>query len=306
MKRRSVFTGYHPAVALVWFGGVLLFTMFCRDPACLAVSFLCAAVLRLYLGAEGIRVRYLLAAALLTAAVNPLFNRRGDTVLFLLPWGWEVTLESAAYGLTSGLLLAAALLWFSCWERIFPADEFLSLSARRAPALSLTLSMALRSVPRAVSRFREVLELRRMFSAGLEGGPLSRRMKNAGTVLRAVTAWTLEDGAVTADSMNARGYGLPGRTAYSTRRFTLRDGVALAVSGGLLAFLLWGVAAGGFSAEFWPRIALRPVSPPWVFLRGGWLLLCLLPLLLAWGEAGTYHVRKRQYLKRKEAHVRDG
>ena len=32
----------------------------------------------------------------------------------------------------------------------------------------------------------------------------------------------------TADSMKGRGYGLPGRTAFSVYRFTRRDGAALA------------------------------------------------------------------------------
>ncbi len=43
-----------------------------------------------------------------------------------------------------------------------------------------------------------------------------------------MVTWSLENAIETADSMRARGYGLPGRTSFSIYRFDSRDSSALA------------------------------------------------------------------------------
>ena len=64
----------------------------------------------------------------------------------------------------------------------------------------------------------------------------------------------MENAIETADSMRARGYGLPGRTAFSIFRFESRDARLLAwllACGGLVIF---GWAAGALAWRYYPTV----------------------------------------------------
>ena len=56
---------------------------------------------------------------------------------------------------------------------------------------------------------------------------MHQRVRSALRVFSIVVTWSLESGIITADSMRCRGYGLPGRTAFSIYRFDDRDRAAL-------------------------------------------------------------------------------
>ena len=86
------------------------------------------------------------------------------------------------------------------------------------------------------------------------------KVKGGSTLLSMLTAWALEESVVTADSMRARGYGLPGRTHYAVYRFGLRDGVLAIVMGALLVGAVVGLANGGAAAEFVPAIRIVPLA----------------------------------------------
>ena len=55
-----------------------------------------------------------------------------------------------------------------------------------------------------------------------------------------MSTWSLENAIETADSMKSRGYGLPGRTAFSIFRFDRRDKLALPVLLGCVFYILLG------------------------------------------------------------------
>ena len=164
MERRNAFSDCHPLVNFLYFALVLLFTMFFLHPVCLAVSLtsalLCAADLYGW-RRVGRQLRYLLPMALLAAVLNPAFNHEGATILTYLPSGNPLTLESILYGLAASAMLAAAVVWFTCASAVLTSDKMVWLFGRLLPALSLLLSMTLRSVPRFQARFRTVREARR-------------------------------------------------------------------------------------------------------------------------------------------------
>ena len=88
--------------------------MVLTHPACLMIS-LCGAAACLiaqrgWRGAAG-TLWYVLPVVLLATAVNPAFSHRGATVLAYLPSGNPLTLESIAYGVGAGAMLAAVLLF---------------------------------------------------------------------------------------------------------------------------------------------------------------------------------------------------
>ena len=283
LQSRDAFSSYHPAVNFLYFGLVLFFTMCFLHPACLLLSL--AAALRYAVCHNGRRavrrsLRYLLPAALLAALINPAFNHQGATILTYLPSGNPLTLESIAYGLAAAALLSAVVTWFSCYTAVMTSDKFVYLFGRVIPALSLVLSMALRFVPRFQVQARAVSQAQRCVGRDVSDGSLLQRLRNGVTILSILLTWCLENALETADSMKSRGYGLPGRTAFSIYRLDDRDQAALWWLGALGGYILsmWG--AGGFACRYFPTFRLAP--------RDGWSLsgllafglLCLTPVII--------------------------
>lgn len=283
LQSRDAFSSYHPAVNFLYFGLVLFFTMCFLHPACLLLSL--AAALRYAVCLNGRRavrrsLRYLLPAALLAALINPAFNHQGTTILTYLPSGNPLTLESIVYGLAAAALLSAVVTWFSCYTAVMTSDKFVYLFGRVIPALSLVLSMALRFVPRFQVQARAVSQAKRCVGRDVSDGSLPQRLRNGVTILSILLTWCLENALETADSMKSRGYGLPGRTAFSIYRLDDRDQAALWWLGALGGYILsmWG--AGGFACRYFPTFRLAP--------RDGWSLsgllafglLCLTPVII--------------------------
>lgn len=282
------FSGLHPLVGFFYFALVLVFTMFFDHPVSLGLSLgaavWCAGHLNGWrsLASQG---RYLLPTALFAALLNPAFNHRGDTVLARFPTGSALTLESVLYGLAAAAMLCAVLLWFSCYNTVMTSDKFLYLFGRIIPALSLVLSMALRFVPRFKAQLRAAVEAQRSLGRDLSRGGLLRRLRLAGAILSILVTWSLENAIDTADSMKSRGYGLPGRTAFSLYRLDGRDLAVLgwlALSGGAV-LLCW--ALGGLSFQYYPTLQGDGATPLAVGGQLAYLALCLTPVILNRWEA---------------------
>ncbi|MDR2109276.1 MAG: energy-coupling factor transporter transmembrane protein EcfT, partial [Coriobacteriales bacterium] len=148
---QDAFSGLHPGPCYLFFGFVIIFTVFFMHPVVLSISFICATAYALYLGrARALRFTlcFLLPIMLLAAILNPAFNHRGATILFYLWTGNPVTLESLVYGVAGALMIGAVIQWFYCYNAVISSDKFLWLFGRAIPSLALVISMALRLVPR--------------------------------------------------------------------------------------------------------------------------------------------------------------
>ena len=160
------------------------------------------------------------------------------------------------------------------------SDKFVYLFGRVIPALSLVLSMALRFVPKFKAQLQIVCQAQRSIGRSVSQGKLTRRLKNAITILSIMLTWSLENALETADSMKSRGYGLPGRTAFSIYRFDSRDKLALLWLGFCGAYLLSGYATGGLRWRYFPTIEGLPLSPLSVSFFVCYLALCLTPVFI--------------------------
>ena len=225
MKDR--FAQYHPLVNFLYFTLVLVFSMVLRHPLAQGVSLLCACIYAVQ--AEGQRavlfcLKWCLPVFLLTALFNPAFSHEGVTILLYLPTGNPLTLESILYGVSAGVLLVTVMVWFMNSSRVITSDKFIYLFGRVIPALSLVLSMTLRFIPKFKSQLAAVVEAQRSIGRDISQGSLLRRMKLAVSVLSIMITWALENAMDTADSMKGRGYGLPGRTAFSIYYPSIRAG----------------------------------------------------------------------------------
>lgn len=270
-------------VNFVYFTLVLMFSMFFMHPVYLTVSLLCAAAFSIRLsGKSALRpqLKFLLPTVLAVALINPAFSHAGVTILAYLPSGNPLTLESIVYGTAAAVMLAAVILWFSCFNVVMTTDKFVYLFGRVIPAMSLVLSMAFRFVPRFAAQFREVSEAQRCIGRDLSEGSAVERIKKAASIVSIMVTWSLENAAQTADSMKSRGYGLSGRTAFSVYRLDGRD-KALLVWLLLCGFyIVCGWAAGGIEFHYYPMITGAALGAFQLSFMLAYLLLCLTPIVL--------------------------
>ena len=283
MKNKDAFSGYHPIINFLYYALVLLLSMCLMHPVYLAISLTGALAYDVYLkGKKAVRfaVMGLLPMTVIAALVNPAFNHEGQTMLTYLPSGNPLTLESILYGVAAAVMLASVVLWFSSYNEIMTSDKFVYLFGRMIPALSLVLSMALRFIPKFKAQMEVVSEAQACIGRDTKTGSVIRRVGNAVKIFSIMVTWSLENAIETADSMRARGYGLPGRTSFSIYRFDSRDSSALAWLVFCGAYLLSGWIAGGTAFRYYPTIKAAPWTPLTISFLLVYLALVLTPVIL--------------------------
>ena len=283
MKNKDAFSGYHPIINFLYYALVLLLSMCLMHPVYLLISLIGALTYDIYLkGRKAVRfaVMGLLPMAALAALVNPAFNHEGATILTYLPSGNPLTMESMFYGVAAAVMLASVVLWFSSYNEIMSSDKFVYLFGRMIPALSLVLSMALRFIPKFKSQMDIVAEAQSCIGRDTKTGSVIRRVSNAIKIFSIMVTWSLENAIETADSMRSRGYGLPGRTAFSIYRFDDRDKNVLAWLIFCGAYLISGWMAGGTYFRYYPTVKSVVLTPMTVSFMCVYLALVLTPVIL--------------------------
>ena len=256
--------------------------MFCMHPVFLGISLAAALAYALRLGGrKTARLFFLgvLPLLLLVAILDPLRNHAGVTILVYVNDN-PITLEAILFGAASGVMFAAVLLWFSCYNAVMTSDKFLYLFGRVIPALSLIFSMALRFVPRFAAQLKIISNAQKCVGRDISQGNLLTRAKNGLKILSILITWALENAVDTADSMRCRGYGLPGRTAFSNFRLDSRDKASLGLLGGLTALLLVGLALGETTAVYFPAVRIPPVTPLSFVFYAAYAALLSFPLVV--------------------------
>ncbi len=275
----------HPIVLFVYFLAVLGTIMFTSSPVLLCAALVGAVLYALWAeGFAAMRKTFLFAAILivLVTLTNPLFIHNGVTELFFI-FGRAVTLESLCYGFSAGIMLAAIVLWFRAYSSVMTSDKFLYLFGRTFPKLSLVLSMALRFVPLFIVQTKAVHQVQKTMGM-YTGSSIAERFFAGARVFSSVFTWSLENAVDTADSMKARGYGLPGKSSFSLYRFTLRDGVVLIVIFILVAITTAGTAAGALNFYYYPAISALKLTPLAVVSMASSTAIMLLPTIIVMTE----------------------
>lgn len=286
----TAFSRCHPAVSFLYFALVLTFSALALHPLFLTVSLLGALTCtRTLCGGAGLRraARLFLPTALFAALVNLAFNHAGATILAYLPSGNPVTLEAVGYSVAAAAMLAAVMAWFACVSAVLTSEKILWLLGRAVPSLALVLSMTLRFVPQFRARFAETIEVRRAMGVSHADESRLARLREGVSVFFAVTAWSLEHAAETADSMKSRGWGLPHRTAFTPYRLDKRDRRLLAWFTLALASLVMLWATGGMAWRYYPtvRFALTPCTVLGAVVYG---MVCFTPIILERREGAAW------------------
>ena len=281
---QDAFSARHPLVNFIYFTVVILFSMFLMDPACLVISLLCAFIYLLYLqGKKALKFwgLVMLPLLLVTALLNPLFNHAGVTILFYLPGGNPLTRESIIYGLAAATMFVTVISWFACFNVVITSDKIIYLFGKILPAFSLIVAMVLRFVPRVKVQGQMVARAQQCVGRDADSGTIAERVHAAVRMISILTTWALESSIDTADSMKARGYGLPGRTAFSLYRFHRRDAVILALIFLLAGLVLAGLVSGATRVDFFPAFKMAAFTPAKILFLTAYAGLGLLPVIIA-------------------------
>jgi len=254
---KDTFAGFHPAVNLFYFAVVIGFAMFFMHPISLAISLVCAFTYSVHLnGKKTVKMWliFLLPLIIIATGINPLFNHQGGTIVGYLPNGNPLTLESIMFGLAAAVMLATVITWFSCFNTVMSSDKIIYLFGRIIPALSLILAMALRLVPRFRDQIKVISNAQKCIGRDVSDGNIFRKARHGIKILSIMITWALENAIETADSMKARGYGLPRRTAFSIFRFDRRDVWAAAYIFVCCAIVIAGAVTEVSRFRYFPTI----------------------------------------------------
>ncbi len=263
----------HPGVQLAYFALGLGLTMAVRHPLVCGLS-LAGAVLALLCRQGSCTLAPLwqaLATVILLGLANGLLQPAGSTVLFTLWRGRPVTWEAISWGLTTGAMLAAVVLWFSCLSWQMDMGALTALLGTKLPGLCLLLSMILGFLPRFSRTFHQLSQAQMALSGG-EKPTLAQR----GRILGAFFSLSLEEGVITTAAMKSRGHGLSRRTSYRRCPFTLWDGGCLLALAGLAAAAilgLWGREVSWYPALQIPKLPVGAVAALWLYFflpAAGW------------------------------------
>ncbi|MEA4987368.1 MAG: energy-coupling factor transporter transmembrane component T [Anaerovorax sp.] len=279
----DAFSSYHPLVNFLYFVFVLGFSMVFMHPVCLGISLVVAFTYSIYLKEKKailFNFGFLAPMLIVTAILNPAFNHEGQTILMYFSNGNPLTLESILYGIAAATMLSAVICWFSCYNEVMTSDKFIYLFGRVIPALSLILSMVLRFVPRFKAQIKKISYAQKCIGRDLSNGSWIQKSKNGITILSIMITWALENAIETAESMKSRGYGLPGRTAFSIYRFDRRDKKALLYIGILGIFVLVCGLMKVYYFRYYPTVKGNPSTIFFLFSYAVYFTLCIVPIVI--------------------------
>lgn len=277
----SEFATYHPVVNFIFFVFAIGITMFSVDPvflvATLALSWSWSILLN---GKKAIRFNLLmtLPVMIFMAVINTLFTHNGATVLFYLNYN-RVTLEAFLYGLAAAAMISSVIIWFTCFNKVMTSDKFIYLFGKTVPVLGLTLSMIFRFIPLLKSRYNEINMGQKCMGRHVEKGffTKARQLIKEASIL---ISWSLEASIETSDSMEARGYGLKGRTSFHLFKFTSRDKMMTAylLTAGLIATV--GCALGKTTIYYYPVIVLEQWDLLKIITLISYIMLLTAPMVI--------------------------
>jgi len=274
------FSEYNPIAVAVWFFSVTGVAMFCSYPALMVISL--AGGMLFFLKRNGFThgkthlFFWLLFAVL--ALANPLVSHNGKTVLFVMNHN-PVTLEAALYGVNSAVMIIGVLYWFRSFTQIMTSEKLLYITGALSPKLSLVLSMALRFVP-LFSRQSAKISAAQTAMGLYKEDNIVDDIRGKSRIFSIMVTWALENGIITADSMEARGFGIGRRT--QLRRFGFRRGdiLLLAASLALLGVTAAAIGTGALSFEFYPSMKMKELTFPGISGIISYTALVMLPIFI--------------------------
>lgn len=254
-KKYTVFELYHPGLLLVYALMSPIFAMLTSHPFYIFINVcMCLFIHGFYFGAvqTGKSAAVMSICIFTVALFNFCFNTRGMHILFRIGQH-PFTLESLLYGLASGGMLAAVILWFQCFNKIVSNEKFLYLFGKRLPGTALLLSMILKLFPDTRYRMK-CIRYADKETVGRDAVPILHRVRKGLRQLSVLLEWTMEDSIEKADSMKARGYGEGARSCWQRYTWSRGDTALGIVMIAAIAVSLAGIISYNAELRWYPVI----------------------------------------------------
>ena len=278
------FKELNPAVIAAYYLCVIGTAMFIMHPVIITLSLVGAVTLFVTIDKKrraGLHISFFLLFLIL-ALINPIWYHNGVTVLFVVNDS-PITLEALLYGVFAAAMIISVLYRFRTFTMIMTADKLMYIFGKLSPKISLILSMALRYIPLMRKQTGKVRSTQKALGI-YRGDNIADTLKGEARIFSIMATWSLENGIITADSMEARGYGTHRRTSFSLFRFRTADAVFLAMCVIPTAVVITASALGETDMTFYPAMSVISTSPLALASYISYGILSFLPALLEWKE----------------------
>lgn len=252
---QDTFSRCNPLVNLIFYMGTFAFCMIFMHPVCLIMEMLSSFGYYIYLAKKkAFKVLAgLIPLFVLISLINPLFNTRGNTILFFVgerPY----TFEALIYGMSVAAMFTSVIIWFFTYNIIITKDKLTYLFGNIMPSVSLVFTMILRFVPQYKKQLNSMKNARRCIGMYSDEKAIKEKLQNGSSLLTGLTSWSLENSVITADSMKSRGYGSMKRSSFAIYRFTIRDGLYLVLMAVCVVITVLCGIMGGMDYTILPDI----------------------------------------------------
>ncbi len=270
----------HPMTILLYFLLITGVTMFCANPVLLLLSLLGAVSYFLIRNGKKHGTYHLMSwiLFLILSGINPLVSHNGITVLFVLNDN-PVTLEALLYGINSAVMILAVLYWLNSFSQIMTSEKILCIFGTVSPKIALLLSMTLRFVPLLNRQSRKVSDAQKALGY-YQSDNIIDSIREKMRVMDIVITWALENGIITANSMEARGSGIGRRTNFSVHRMRHEDRIVILISILLFSVTAAAVVRHSLDFVFYPAISSAEYSAWSAAGTASYAVLAFLPGIL--------------------------
>lgn len=288
-ERAKLFQSLSCEAAVAYIAVLVLLSLFFSHPLYLITIFLALNVVIMSAGILEEWLSYLkfsLILILIIILVNMLFVHAGSTVLWRGPrlpfFGTvRITLEALCYGIGMGVRLLLMMGAFCLLNYAVHPDLLLKTLGGGRSKIMLALSISLRLLPIIADDFVRITEAQRCRGVEFKESSLRQRIRKYIPVLNTVLLSSLERSFQLAESLQSRGYGVPGRTCYRQVLWRPRDYlvITMIVLGLIYAIVL--VLTGWTGYIYYPK--LQTIKGTEILMAVSLALFFLFPALLDWG-----------------------
>lgn len=248
-----------PAAALAGIAALMVASIVIANPIQVAVVLaviLLVLVLSRRLRAAWPYLRFGLYITVFLFIVNPLVSQAGLDVLWqaeLGPLHIAISIQGIYFAVGMAVRLVAVVAAFALYTTLLDQDEQLAIMSRVSFRSGLVVSLATRMFPVLSRDAARISDAQRARGVELDRGSWRQKATRRLPLLGALISRSLERATDVAESMEARGYGRPGRRAWHRgRRWRAADVLIVLCAAGAVAAVLAGLATGIASFNYFP------------------------------------------------------
>lgn len=273
------FSEYNPITITIWFLCITSIAMFSGYPIIIAVSFLSSIILFIIKNKRNHEKfhGFFFILFIILALVNPLISHNGRTVLFIFNDN-PITLEACLYGINSSAMIIGILYWFRSFSIIMTSEKILYITSALSPKISLIISMSLRYIPLFKKQLKKITDAQKAMGLFKDDNIIDEILGRI-RIFSILITWALENGIITADSMEARGYGTKKRTNMKKFYFRLSDIFFILISILLTLITLMSIIKGQFYFIFYPSISYVKLEFSGLLGLVSYFILSILPVI---------------------------